>query len=1338
VPVHEFRGALDGVSTFEGETDQEKTARKARPGLLSEVGGQIKDALVYHLPGAVAGALEGDTPYAERDWKDTLVERSRARAKEVAAEPGAKDPLAFGALSRDDVRSLGPSLGFSGVGALTGLAAGVPATIAGNIAAPVVGTAAGFAAGGAASGKAAYNMSVNQFLRDAREKVDQDAIAARGQPLSDEEWLAAQPQYEEAAKKYGLWEAVPEAVSNMLGAGILTAPVRRMVPKALGALADKNLVTRGATKAGALALEELPSETVTQMGQNNAQVDAGLGQPGDKTRSFTSGGDWWDSFKEIAGPTLLQTAVMGGAGAAGVKAYRSVAGKKDETPGPTVEDAKAAVATGADPKKAAASVLGQAINDVATGENTITEAGATERKTPAEDPARDLEVLRKLAGTPEQRGELSDDDRAYLVARGLAKPKEAGGVRGLPAARRRLRELEQAAPTTTTTEGATDDQSKPDTEAAATDGAQPAEQAGEVPAGQDVPEGKVAEPVGDGTRAAPVEVKTAADVERAAAAASTDYTAPQGEANNRTLGHLTWEGLDGSVEVAEGGERKGADPKTGREWSTKHSAPYGYFKGTKDGDGMHVDAIWGPELDKGHPVYVLDEVDDAGKWRQHKTLPGFPSEQAAREAYLGISSKKPEHIGAITAMPVEQFKTWVKSDATLKPLALGAPSKNLYRGGKPTGAGRLTWMTPDRAAAEQYARLGEDGKVTELAVGEQKLAGPADVRRIASEAGISIPEDQSAYSVLAPEQFGEADKLLSAIEGAGYDGVRLPKGEDFAPDGTAIESVGLFNKPEQQKKARAPRARRAAALPMEKAPPGGWTDADKVPKHGTTNKVFTADAAEKAREILRKKLSGQVNSGLDPEVIQAGITLAGFHIEAGARTFAAYSKAMLEDLGDVVKPYLKSWYLAVRNYPGFDNAGMQSEAELEASDKAKPKVTPQVSGSIERQTIAAENDTPQQMLAKMKAKAASQGRVVDARLLDSISELEQQIAADEKNETPSVPAKREQLYVERGGKRFEVDSLEDASKKWDTFRDQTGAGASEIGEGARIVDQDGKEVARISYNGKVWPPGEYKPGQKPLVGEPFKASEPSVELVIQPLRPGAPAETKTVGGKPSKPVTPQVEAIAGTAPLGSKSAAAGPAMTLGSFKHTKTGATMWAVSLGDRVERPVYDALNAKAKSLGGRFSSFKGGGAIPGFLFSSEAKAREFMGSREAPKGTEEGLNGPETTQPAAVESPLTQEDTDRGNGQPVPSEGLPAGDAAGDRPEGGARGGNREPVDAGVAGAGEDAGAAGRVPERARGTGEAKERNVLTNPDNGHLARHEVLQMYGVTHGAAGAGVE
>ena len=99
--------------------------------------------------------------------------------------------------------------------------------------------------------------------------------------------------------------------------------------------------------------------------------------------------------------------------------------------------------------------------------------------------------------------------------------------------------------------------------------------------------------------------------------------------------------------------------------------------------------------------------------------------------------------------------------------------------------------------------------------------------------------------------------------------------------------------------------------------------------YGKDNKLFTEDAAEKARAILKGKL-GQLNSGLDPEIMQAGLTLAGYHIEAGARKFADYARAMVNDMGDGIKPFLKSFYESARYYPGFDAAKDMDSPQLVA------------------------------------------------------------------------------------------------------------------------------------------------------------------------------------------------------------------------------------------------------------------------------------------------------------------------------------------------------------------------------------------------------------------------
>ena len=98
----------------------------------------------------------------------------------------------------------------------------------------------------------------------------------------------------------------------------------------------------------------------------------------------------------------------------------------------------------------------------------------------------------------------------------------------------------------------------------------------------------------------------------------------------------------------------------------------------------------------------------------------------------------------------------------------------------------------------------------------------------------------------------------------------------------------------------------------------------------SANTIFTEDAAAAARARLKAKL-GRLQSGIDPETMMDGITLAGYHIEKGARTFAAYARAMVADLGDAVKPYLQSWYMAVRSDPraGAFKADMDKASAVE-------------------------------------------------------------------------------------------------------------------------------------------------------------------------------------------------------------------------------------------------------------------------------------------------------------------------------------------------------------------------------------------------------------------------
>ena len=86
-------------------------------------------------------------------------------------------------------------------------------------------------------------------------------------------------------------------------------------------------------------------------------------------------------------------------------------------------------------------------------------------------------------------------------------------------------------------------------------------------------------------------------------------------------------------------------------------------------------------------------------------------------------------------------------------------------------------------------------------------------------------------------------------------------------------------------------------------------------KSPSGNTLVTDDEYEELKKRMRMKLRGQLNMGIDPEILEIGISMAVYHIERGARKFTEYAKAMIDDMGDDIRPYLKSFYNGVRDLP---------------------------------------------------------------------------------------------------------------------------------------------------------------------------------------------------------------------------------------------------------------------------------------------------------------------------------------------------------------------------------------------------------------------------------------
>lgn len=87
-------------------------------------------------------------------------------------------------------------------------------------------------------------------------------------------------------------------------------------------------------------------------------------------------------------------------------------------------------------------------------------------------------------------------------------------------------------------------------------------------------------------------------------------------------------------------------------------------------------------------------------------------------------------------------------------------------------------------------------------------------------------------------------------------------------------------------------------------------------------------------------------------------------------------------------------------------------------------------------------------------------------------------------------------------------------------------------------------------------------------------------------------------------------------------------VSIGQFNHTQSGVKQYSVAFKDRVERDVFDRAKQIAGGFGVKYSAFRGRGAIPGFLFMNEEKAKEF--AQEIGKLVA-GNEKAETTQPTA-----------------------------------------------------------------------------------------------------------
>lgn len=221
---------------------------------------------------------------------------------------------------------------------------------------------------------------------------------------------------------------------------------------------------------------------------------------------------------------------------------------------------------------------------------------------------------------------------------------------------------------------------------------------------------------GDGSRDAPIDLKTPADLAHAVAVSDTSSTHEQGAANNAPRVHVTWNDIPITIETAgPNNVRRGTDDK-GAPWEQPMGAPSGYIKGVPGADGDQVDVSIGP-----HPssptVYVIDEKhNETGEFRQHKAFIGMQTPAEAYQAYTATQGKSPAGVGGMRALSVPEFKEWLKngdtkaamSDAMRTPAE--APTKAPQSPSSPVEAGPEHVQAVEAPTAEPISDLKAQSK----------------------------------------------------------------------------------------------------------------------------------------------------------------------------------------------------------------------------------------------------------------------------------------------------------------------------------------------------------------------------------------------------------------------------------------------------------------------------------------------------------------------------------------------------------------------------------------------------------------------------------------------------
>ena len=466
-------------------------------------------------------------------------------------------------------------------------------------------------------------------------------------------------------------------------------------------------------------------------------------------------------------------------------------------------------------------------------------------------------------------------------------------------------------------------------------------------------------------------------------------TEAQKEAGNYKKGHVQVGVFDITIEQPKGSVRSGVDANGNKwETTMQNTYGYIRGTEGMDGDHIDVFLSDDIDGWNGRQVFVVDQRNEDGSFDEHKVMLGFNDINDAEAAYMSNYEEGWQGLGAITGVAIEDFEKWIASShrktkafaeyktvKTTEGQSASAERRNLadfkegdvvrdyydkklYRIKKHSKNGVSTIAMLDEEGNEISTTQMNAHNNSRYSIAEAPVK--AETPNISQEADqVSDQVSDAPYSI-APAQYTtkkgkvldmhlvkfagtltkeqqRAAKELAKADKGWYDreqGGFMMRSEDSAKqlaetiisDEEAVSDAQPVSLADTRKVVQ-PQQVNAESLigGLNKKGEAKLSDHVEQPANPSGNRLVTDERYAELRERMRKKLGGQMNIGIDPEILAIGTEMAVYHLEKGARKFAEYATAMIADLGDAIRPYLKAFYNGARNLPEVESSEIAAD-----------------------------------------------------------------------------------------------------------------------------------------------------------------------------------------------------------------------------------------------------------------------------------------------------------------------------------------------------------------------------------------------------------------------------